>query len=455
MASSPITFSGFNDIDFSVVLNSLMAQASVPLTALQSRQSALKTQVKTFDALFSQVSALRSTAAGLDDASTLSGVAGHSSDTNAVSISTSANAHEGQYDVVVTQLARAQVTASATSSPDPDSTIVASGGAITIGGVSVAIAGPVTLQGLADAINETDGIGVNAAVIRTGPSTYRLTLTSTLTGSANSFTVTNALTGGAGIGFVDTDGNGVTGDSAADNAVNAVDALLTVNNVDVTSASNTLSGVVPGVTLTLGKADPATTVHLVVSADSSALEGKLQTFVTTYNNLVKFLDDQRNAAVRGETGNIGRDPVLRQLKSSLRTALLGTYGTGVVSHLAEVGVEFTQQGTLELNERVFSAAVAADPDAVRQLLGGESGAFSAVGTAIEEYASSTGFIDSVKDRLNQQITSMDGQISNMQDRLAIQRSALQQQFIAADQAMSRLKEQMNSLSSLSTTISAF
>jgi hypothetical protein len=47
-------------------------------------------------------------------------------------------------------------------------------------------------------------------------------LTSTLTGAANAFTVTNS--GGAGLSFLDTDGNGVTGDSAADNAVSASDA---------------------------------------------------------------------------------------------------------------------------------------------------------------------------------------------------------------------------------------
>src|SRR5204863_8251429 len=113
------------------------------------------------------------------------------------------------------------------------------------------------------------------------------------------------------------------------------------------------------------------------------------------------------------------------------------YGAGSVTKLAEVGVEFTQTGTLQINEQVFSAAVAADPDAVRNLFGGDNGAFLAVGAALDDYAQSTGFIKNVKDRLTQQITKMDDQIANMQERLAVQRAALQQDYIAADTVMSR------------------
>ena len=47
---------------------------------------------------------------------------------------------------------------------------MASGGALTIGGATVNVAGDVTLQGLATAINETADIGVTASVVRQGAS---------------------------------------------------------------------------------------------------------------------------------------------------------------------------------------------------------------------------------------------------------------------------------------------
>jgi flagellar capping protein FliD len=69
--SSPITFSGFNNIDFNVVLNSLMQQASVPLTSLQTQQKTLQTRVTGFDTLSSNVKALSSAAAALTKPSNL------------------------------------------------------------------------------------------------------------------------------------------------------------------------------------------------------------------------------------------------------------------------------------------------------------------------------------------------------------------------------------------------
>src|SRR5689334_12860814 len=108
--STPITFSGFNNIDFNVVLNALMQQASEPLNDLESRQSALQSQSAAFDQLSGRIAALQSASddlAGLTAASTLSG---QTSDPAAVAVAVSAGASPGDFDVVVNELARAQVT---------------------------------------------------------------------------------------------------------------------------------------------------------------------------------------------------------------------------------------------------------------------------------------------------------------------------------------------------------
>ena len=49
--SSPITLSGFNNIDFGQVLNALMAQERLPVSQLETQQTALTNQ-KTFFATF-------------------------------------------------------------------------------------------------------------------------------------------------------------------------------------------------------------------------------------------------------------------------------------------------------------------------------------------------------------------------------------------------------------------
>jgi flagellar capping protein FliD len=41
---SPITFGGFNNIDFGYVLNAIMQQERAPLAAVESQKSALQAQ---------------------------------------------------------------------------------------------------------------------------------------------------------------------------------------------------------------------------------------------------------------------------------------------------------------------------------------------------------------------------------------------------------------------------
>src|SRR5579862_5075524 len=109
--SSPITFSGFNNIDFNTVLTALMAQYSQPLTALQTEQSNVQAQSTTYGTLASQLSSLNTAATALGSASNLSAFAASSSDASTVSATvTSSSAAQGEYDVVVKQLAKAQVT---------------------------------------------------------------------------------------------------------------------------------------------------------------------------------------------------------------------------------------------------------------------------------------------------------------------------------------------------------
>src|SRR5262245_15523006 len=232
-----ISFSGFNNIDFSTVLTAIMTQESQPLNTLAAKQTALNTESAAYRTLATRLSTLDSAANALSDPTTVTRYSATASDTAAVSLVAQSNAAPGRYDVVVQKLARAQVTAAATTAPDANTTAVATGGSLTIGGVQVQLTGSVTLQGLADKINGTSGIGVQSAVIQSAPGAYKLMLSSTSTGAANAFTISNSLTGGTGIAFTDTDNDGVSGDSLADNAINASDAAALVNNIPVTSTT--------------------------------------------------------------------------------------------------------------------------------------------------------------------------------------------------------------------------
>ena len=451
--SSGITFSGFNSIDFSVVVNAIMAQASQPLTTLQTKQTALKSQSTTFDTLTSKLTALDTAANALAKGSALTSYSATVSDSSIISAATGSGATPGRYDIVVNELARAQVTASASTSPDADTTPVATGGWLTINGKKIDVQAPVTLTELAKAINQTDGVAVQASVVQTGANAYRLVLTGVATGESNAFTIENALTGGSGVSFTDTDENGISGDSAADNAVQATNAQLTVNNLAITSQSNVVDQAIPGATLTLLKKSPGTTVGLDVKSDANDLQTKLQNFVTAYNGLQQFATDQATSAASGNTSSIARDPLVRALKSELRSTLLEAYGTDTLQTLSQLGVEFTRSGTLQVNSAQFATATAGGVKSVKGLLG-DSGAFDAVHSLLTRYTQASGTIPLAQTRLKDQVSRLDGEIANMQVRLDRQRAALQKEYTAADLAISQLKSQSGSLAAFGNTTSS-
>jgi flagellar hook-associated protein 2 len=445
---SPITFSGFNNIDFTTVLNALMKQESAPLTALTQTQGALTAENSAYGVLATKLGTLDAAAAALADPATVAKYQAASSNAAAIGVTAGAGVSPGQYDIVVTQLARAQITVSNTTAPDADTTQVATGGSLVIGGVTVSVAAGVTLAALADQINQTSGIGVTASVLQSAPAAYRLVLTSRSTGQANGFTVANNLTGGSGLGFIDTNGDGVSGDSIEDNAVSARNASLTVNNTQVVSATNTLTGVISGATLSLQQEDPAHAVTITVGRDDGNLTTRVQTMISAYNDLVAFANDQRTADAGGTPGTLARDPVLSGVRNQLRNALLATYPGGIFGHLAEVGVSPDQHGVLTIDTDAFSAAVAAHPDDVTRLFAGTSndGVFATAHTLVTQYTQAGGFIPSAQTQLNNQLSRVAASISALQDRLAITRAALQKEFTAADLAIAQLNSQSSSLS---------
>jgi flagellar hook-associated protein 2 len=298
---------------------------------------------------------------------------------------------------------------------------------------------PATLQELADAINANDDVAVNAAVVSPAPGSYQLVLTGKATGTEGAFTITNNLTGGTGVTF-------------GANAQEAANASFTVNSIAVQSATNTVEDVIPGVTLTLLKKDPASTVNVSVSADQQAAVDQVKAFVTAFNDILTFAKDQAAAAAKGETSNIGRDALLRGLRNELRAEMNREFATGgTFTYLSQVGLGFDRSGKLTLDQTKFAEATKNGNGEVMKLFagsGGVDGAFTRLTALVEGYTEAGGLVPDAKDRISAQLKSLGERIGSMEARLAIRRAALNKEFIATDQAMSALNKSVEALSTL-------
>jgi flagellar hook-associated protein 2 len=437
--SSPITFSGFNQIDFNLILNSVMSQERAPLTRLETQKKTLETTNTAFGTLAGKLSTLETSIEALAKTDSFALLSATSNNTG-VGVSSTGGTVTGTYDIIVTELAKAQVTAS-TSTYASLSTEAATGGTLTLTpangdpATTITISGSTTLSGLAAAINADDSSPASASVVQTSPGVYRLMLTGKDTGTTNAFTVTNLLTGGAGVVFP-----GV-------NDQDAIDAAFSVNNLDVTSSSNIVSDVVPGVTLTLAKKDPATTVTVQVSRDATGAKDKIKKFITAYNDLVTFAKDQATAATAGKA-SIGRDPLLRGIREALRSAVTDEHLGGSLTRLAEIGVGFDITGKMTLDETLFDSRLASSPADVQLLLSGADGtggAFGGMTAVVEEYTQTGGLLSSTRERIDGQIRALSRRIDTVSAQLELRRLSLQREYVAADLAMTRLKSQSSSL----------
>ena len=438
---SPITFSGFNSIDFNQILNAVMTQERTPLTRLETQKTTLEAQKTAFGTLATRLAALESAAEALKAKDSLATLKASSTDSG-VGVATTSGTVTGTYDIEVFELAKAQVTSS-TNPYTALTDVAATGGFLRLTpgngdpAVDITLTGSTTLQQLADAINAETDSPASASVVQTSPGTYKLVLSGKETGADNSLTI---------------DTTGLTGTALAFGASSqtAIDAELEVNGLPVTSASNTVSDVITGATLSLTKKAPGTIVTVKVDRDTDASQALIDKFIKAYNDLQTFAKDQGVAAQAGRP-NIGRDPLLRGLRDGLRSASLSQYVGGANTRLAEIGVGFDMTGKMVLDSTVFKAAVAASPSAVQTLVSGaagDGGAFGAFTALIEDYTETGGLVSGVRDRIDKQVSSIRNRLDTMEVALAIRRTSLQQEYIAADLAMTRLKAQSASLSSV-------
>ncbi len=140
----------------------------------------------------------------------------------------------------------------------------------------------------------------------------------------------------------------------------ATNAQLTVDGVPVESATNTVAGVIPGVTLALS--GPSTTAtQITVGPDTSQATAAVNAFVSAYNSVITTINSQfAYDSVNKTAGALSGDSTIRGLQSSLLSEMSYTVaGNGSVQSLRDLGVNMNNDGTLTVNNSVLSDTLSA------------------------------------------------------------------------------------------------
>ena len=313
--------------DVTATVNQIVSNLQTVEQPWKNQLTALKNKDTALSSLGTQLSALSSDLQSLTDFNgTMAYKTGSSSNTDILMLSSaSASAVAGTHTVTVQSLAQTSSAASdaikATDTLTGSLTFKVGNGnwqTVTVGDHSTAA----TLAGLQAAINYAD-LGVIASVLTNADGTARLSLVSKTDGSAGTITIADAINNpGKPSTLADT--------TTPDNHIalgmatiqSGIDASLLVDGVNVTSASNTVSDAIPGVTfqlLSTGSSDPLNpqTVQVVIENDTSTIETAIGTFVKDYNSLIQSINSQEGKDSSGNSEPLYGSAVLSQLAAGL------------------------------------------------------------------------------------------------------------------------------------------
>jgi flagellar hook-associated protein 2 len=188
-----------------------------------------------------------------------------------------------------------------------------------------------TLSSLATAINTAD-LGVTANVL-TDASGSRLSIVSNASGGAGQTTVTSSLTDPNNVTATNT-----TGTLTYNPTVPGLDASLTIDGVPLSSASNTVSNLIPGVTFQLlapstesgGTPQP---IQVVISNDNSGVESTVNQFVSDYNALISGVNAQQGNTSSGTPEPLFGSPTLSLLQQEMLNSINTTNPNGYLDSI--------------------------------------------------------------------------------------------------------------------------
>lgn len=481
-------------LDLNTLLTKLSAAESKPLDLLKNKQAAYQAKVSAYGNVKSMLAAFQASAKKLADTATFSVTKASVGSTEILGAATASNATPGSYTVNVKSLAQAQSLVAAGQASQTRAigtgTLVFDFGSVS--GYDEDPASPTygtyvnpafsatadatkkvtidssnnTLQGIAGAINKANA-GVTASIINDGSGTpYRLVLTSNATGANSSMQITTSNESGSGASLSSLLGYDPTGGSAQNmqQVVAGQNAKMTVNNIAIQSASNSVTDAIQGVTLSLSQTGSS---NVAVQQDTKTIETGVQSFVTAYNNLQSTITslsayDASTKTAQPLTGDSTLQVLQQQLRSVLNAAQSGSgSGANAIKTLAQAGVTFQKDGTLSFDSTTLDSALSSNPNGVAALFAntnGVSGYGNQINSLVTSMTGTNGALTAATNGINQTLTSLSSQYTALQGTINAQIQNYQTEFSHLDVLMSQMQntssyltQQFNAMTKSSST----
>lgn len=423
-------------LDINDIVTKLMAIERQPISSLTTKKAQVNAQISAYGALKSKVADFQTAMKNLSSPQKFQLFKATSGNESVFTASVSGNAVAGNYNIDVVALAERDKIATKAYA---DTTAVVGEGTLNIrvgeNDFELTVdSSNNTLAGIRDAINNAaDNTGVSATIV-TGDEGARLVLSSTETGLDNALRIS----------VTDSDGNNTDESGLSALAYNpedgvefraaissAQDALINIDGFAVSSSSNTFTGAIDGVAITVATIGAST---LTVSRDDEKILESVEAFATAFNALRSEINQQRK-------GQLEADSTLLILERQIFDVL--NAGTSIdgssFSYLIEAGVSIDKYGVMAVDTDRITDIMNSDFESFTNLFAAENGGFAAkLSTLADGWLANNGLIDSREDGLKTQVKGIDDQILRLEDRMISVEARIRAQFTALDTLVSSL-----------------
>ncbi len=451
---------GTSSIDVAAIVEQLMTVENKPLDKIKSQIEQKKLVISDLGTIKSKVATFQDALTLLQTPTTFNNSSASSSDATIVSATASNGAIKGNHSVTVTSLATAtRNTVSGYASSTASATVDATNGfAITVAGTTyntngnktvngVVTANAVTVLGasptVTDLKNWINGLGVNvsASVVETtGSSNWALMIQGTQTGTTNAV----SYSGLTGVPATLTDTSVTT----------AANASFVVNGTTFSRASNTVTDVIDGITLSLNKAS-ATAQTISVGKGTDVSNDAINTLIKAYNDVMStYKTMTANSANSDKPGNFANSPstlsFINQIKDSFAKGIsYTTNGTLKTMSLSALGIDLQRDGTAKFNSASFATASAAglrDTLALGVTMGYVSST-SNLNTFLTAQVKTGGALSS---QINSETTAVQD-LTKRKDNLQIRLNSIKNNLVSQYSSLNALLYQLSSTSNSLTS----
>jgi flagellar hook-associated protein 2 len=429
-----ITFSGLGSgLDVESIVTALTAAERAPTeTTLNRQQNRAQTSLSAIGQLKSSLSDFQTALAGLQSINN-SRLATSSDDTQLTATATSSSGI-GSFDVTIVQTA-SNTEYSSNLIAGADGTTVLGDGNLTFANgngdnFAIAVGATDDLNSIVSNINnDANNFGITATLVA-GDAGAKIIYRSTQTGDEFDFTVTNDNANLAAI----SDGNGGT----LNKDLTAQDAQIQVAGLDITSASNTFTGAVNGVTLTLDNKAVAGTITVDVEKDIDNVKTNIESFVDSYNDFISTANSL-GSAEEGLEGALLGDATLRNIISQVRNVISATVASAPIDQntLSLIGITTQRDGTLLTNSTNLDNALNNNFDAVASLFSATDGIVASLDTIIDPYTEFSGILENRETSLNSELSRISDLRADLDFRIAKFEDQLRAKYAAMDAIVSQ------------------